>query len=120
MTAGRTGLALRRDGTAPADLYLDTAGNLVMVHDAEAVGQHARQRALTWSGEWFLDEDVGVAWLDTVLGMAYNAGAAEALVKECILDTDGVTGITSFSVSFDRATRGVSIVDADVSTEYDT
>ena len=119
MTIQRKGLSLRRDGDQPADLYLDDAGNLAMVFDAEAIGEHARQRLMTHEGEWFLDKDVGVPWISDILGGQYDPVLAESVVKAEILDTDGVTEITSFSVRFDREQRNLSASNIEVSTEYD-
>jgi hypothetical protein len=119
MTISRVGLALRRDGSAPADLFLDDAGNLALVHDAEAVGQHARQRLMTYEGEWFLDRTAGVPWVRDILGHQYDPVLAEAVLKAEILDTDGVTEINSFSVRFDMEVRGLSAYNIEVLTEYD-
>ena len=115
----RTGLALRREGTDPADVYLDAQGHLVMVHDAEAIGQHARQRLMTFEGEWFLDREAGVPWVRNILGGQYDPVLAEAVIKVEILDTDGVVDINSFSVRFDRSVRGLSAFNIEVLTEYD-
>lgn len=115
----RVGVSLRRDGSAPADLYLDATGNLAMVYDTQAIGQHARQRLMTYEGEWFLDKDVGVPWLRDIMGRQYDPVLAESVVKTCILETDGVTEITSFSVRFSRETRGVTAYDIDVLTIFD-
>lgn len=119
MTIERTGLSLKREGNAPADLHLDSKGNLVMVHDAEAVGQHARQRLMTFEGEWFLDRTAGVPWIRDILGGQYDPVLAESVIKAEILDTDGVVEINSFSVRFDRSVRGLSAFDIEVLTEYD-
>lgn len=115
----RIGLSLKREGSAPADLHLDASGNLVMVSNAEAVGQHARQRLMTFEGEWFLDKTAGLPWVRDILGHQYDAVLAESVLKSEILDTDGVTEITSFSVRFDRQSRGLSAFDIEVATEYD-
>lgn len=115
----RIGLALQRDGDAPADLFLDETGNLAVVTDAEAVGQHVRQRLMTFEGEWFLDAKAGVQWLSEILGFNYDPTLAEALTKAEILNTDGVTGIDSFSVSFDRETRNLKSYNITVNTVYD-
>lgn len=100
------------------DLYFAN-DSLVMVTDALAVGQHARQRLSTFEGEWFLDTTVGVPWLKQILGKRYDPALAEAVTKACILGTDGVTEITSFSVSFGRGTRGLFIRSVEVMTDYD-
>jgi hypothetical protein len=103
----------------PHDLYLDETGNLAMVYGAEAVGQHARQRARTHQGEWFLDTGAGVPWLEQVLGKQADLTLAEALIKAAVLDTDGVESIDGISIRFDRATRGVLIDTLDITTEYE-
>lgn len=102
-----------------SDIYLDGDGNLAMVQDAEAIGQHARLRLHTYEGEWYLDTACGVPWLSDVLGQNYDPALAESVVKAELLNTDGVTGIDGFSVSFDRASRGVSIRSITVNTIYD-
>lgn len=112
----RIGLALDQ---ASNDLFLSADGNLAMVTTAEAVGQHARQRLQTYRGEWFLDTTAGVPWLNDILGSSYDPALAESVVKAEILDTDGVAEITSFSIRFDRSTRGLVIHSIDVLTDYD-
>jgi hypothetical protein len=119
VTVTRFGLALRRDGTAPADLYLDDSGSLAVVRDTEAVGQHVRQRLMTYLGEWFLDREAGVPWVRDIVGHGYDPVLAESVLKAEILDTDGVIDINSFSVRFDSSTRGLSAFDIDVLTDYD-
>jgi hypothetical protein len=117
MTDIRFGLAI---DPVTDDLFLRSDGNLATVNDAEAVGQHVRQRLTTFAGEWFLDTTAGVPWLTDILGKAYDPALAESVVKAEILNTDGVTEITSFSVSFDKATRGLIIKSVDVGTIFDT
>lgn len=116
MTLARVGLAV---DPASNDVYLALDGNLATVHDAHAVGQHVRQRLMTHRGEWFLDTEAGVPWLDQLLGRAYDSALAEAVVKAEILDTDGVEEITSFSVRFFREPRNLDIHSVEVLTEYD-
>lgn len=115
-TFTRVGLAI--DQTTN-DLYLDATGNLALSTDARAVGEHGRARLQTYSGEWMLDRTAGVPWLDQILGQAYDPALAESVVKAELLDTDGITEITSFSVSFDKATRGLLIRDVEVLTMFD-
>lgn len=119
MTLKRVGLALKRIGTDPADVYLDASGNLVMVNDAHAVGQHIRQRLMTYEGEWFLDKEAGVPWFRGLLGGGYDPALAEAVIKAEVLDTDGVIEINSFSVRFNREVRELSAFNISVMTDYD-
>lgn len=101
------------------DLFLRADGSLAVVRDALAIGQHVRQRLKTFEGEWFLDTTAGVPWLDQIFGRAYDPALAESVVKAEILDTRGVTEITSFSVSFADTTRGLIIRDVGVLTTFD-
>lgn len=111
----RIGLAISH---AANDLIVDEDG-LVLVYEAQAVGQHVRQRLMTFQGEWFLDKNVGVPWLVRILGNKFDPDLAESVVKAEILKTDGVREITSFSVSFAKATRGLIIKEVEVITDYD-
>ena len=110
----RMGLAIDQ---ATCDLVV--TDTLHLVYDAEAVGQHVRQRLMTFLGEWFLDKRVGVPWLHRILGNKFDPDLAESVVKAEILKTDGVTQITSFSVSFNKTTRGLIIKEIEVLTDYD-
>ena len=112
----RKGLAIDQE---TQDVYLDADGNLAMVTNELAVGQHVRQRLNTFAGEWFLDISAGMEWLSRILGKGYDPAIAEALVKAEILDTEAVTEITSFSVTFDRGPRALNIRSVEVMTEYD-
>ena len=120
MPLSRIGLALAPPNTnAPHDLYLEANGNLAMVRDAEAVGQHVRQRLMTFEGEWFLDTTAGVMWLQEIMGQPENLPLAEGVIKAEILDTDGVTAITDFSIRYFRGNRQLDVPRATVSTEYE-
>lgn len=103
----------------PQDLHLDEDGNLAFAFGADAVGQHARQRTKFHQGEWFLDTEAGVPWLNDVLGKQPDTTLAEALLKAELLDTDGVTAIDALSVRFDRQLRSIQFDRVDVSTIYD-
>lgn len=102
------------------DLFLRPDGQLAVVRDAEAIGQHVRQRLKFFEGEWFLDTTAGVPWLDEILGKAYDPALAEAVTKKEILDTDGVVEITAFSVRYNRVNRGMDIHSVELLTDYDS
>ncbi len=119
MTLQRKGLALQSENGTPPDIYFDDSGNLAIVTNSQAVSQHINQRLKTFEGEWFLDKSAGVTWLSDVLGDKYDPVIAETLTKTEILETDGVTDIESFSVRFDRSSRGLKSYDISVNTEYE-
>lgn len=92
------------------DLHLDAAGNLVMVQDAYAIGQHIRQRLMFWKGEWFLDLDAGVDWKNEVFARRpEQKDFADAVIKREIATTPGVVSIDEYVSRYDRATRGLIV-----------
>lgn len=117
MTTDRIGLAIHPDTN---DLFLRGDGQLAIVRQAEAVGQHVRQRLKTFKGEWFLDTEAGMTWLDEVFAHRYDPALAESLVKAEILDTDGIQEILTFNVSFQQDKRNLVISEVEVLTMYDS
>jgi len=113
-----THFALAIDQTTN-DLFLDASGNLAVVQGAQAVGQHCRQRLKTFAGEWFLDTSAGVPWIDEIFQKKYDPIMAEAIIKEQIFDTSGVTGIEDFNVSLDSVTRNLLVKRIKVQTIYE-
>jgi hypothetical protein len=113
------GLGLKANAVGIHDVYLDNTGNLVLARKAEAVGQHVRERLMTYAHEWFLNTDIGVPWLDEIMAQQFNPGLAEAVLKGEVLDTDGVTEIVTFSVNFNKIRRDLMYRDIQVRTEYE-
>jgi hypothetical protein len=101
------------------DLCLTADGNLYMPTAAEAVALHVRWRLMTFEGEWFLDINAGVSWLSEIMGHRFNPALAEALIKNEVLDTDGVTGINEFSLGYNRDRRDLMIRGMEVASEYE-
>jgi len=102
------------------DLRLDETGSPVLVFDAEAIGEHIRQRLMLWRAEWFLNLDAGVEWTRYVLGRPRSEmPLAESIIKAEIAATPGVTEILEFSAVYDRASRGLRIERCQVATVFD-
>jgi len=104
------------------DIHVDGTGSRVFVYDAEAVGQHVRQRLKFWANEaaWFNGETDGVAWTTYVLGRPPQEQAiAESMIKREVLATPEVTAITEFEARYDRKSRGLIIDRLVVTTVYD-
>lgn len=102
------------------DLALDATGSPVLVYDAEAIGQHIRQRLKLWAGEWFLNTAAGVEWTRYVLGRPPSEmPIAESIIKAEIAATPGVSEILEFSAVYDRASRGLRIERCQIATVFD-
>ncbi len=102
------------------DVEFTADGNLRLVYDAEAVGQHARQRITFFLGEWFLDRSIGVDWFGRAFGRQGEkiAAVADGMLKREILDTPGVTEIVEYDSAFDKASRGHKVNVCEVETEF--
>jgi hypothetical protein len=65
--------------------------------DAEACVQNIVTRLRTYKGEWFLDTSFGIGWTTDILVKPSNLPLSESILKTCILQTDGVDELRSFS-----------------------
>lgn len=102
------------------DLRVDDTGSPVLVQDAEAIGEHIRQRLKFWRGEWFLNTDAGVEWTRYILGRPPSElPISESIIKAEIAATPGVSEILEFSAVYDRASRGLRIDRCQVATVFD-
>jgi hypothetical protein len=88
-----------------------------MAAEAEACAQNVKTRLLLLQQEWFLDTDAGVPWLQDIMVKPANLALAESIIKRTILETEDVSELRSFTVSFDRNTRRLTIA-ATVATIY--
>ena len=102
------------------DLRLDDTGSPMIVYDAEAIGEHIRQRLKSWHGEWFLDIEAGVEWTRYILGRPPGElPLAESIIKAEIAATPGVAEILEFSAVYDRASRGLRVERCQIATVFD-
>lgn len=101
-------LLLDEDG----DLDLSAGrGQLATGLDAAVLGARARMELIR--GEWFLNLDAGVPYLErpgvsaaeALLGSRFNAVRVRSAMRKAILSTPGIVEITLLEVSFDAVTR---------------
>lgn len=85
---------------------------------AESVAQRVHTRLLALRGEWFLDTGHGVPYLQEIMVKPSNLQLAESLIKQTILDTDGINELRTFSLDFDATTRQLAI-SVSVATDFD-
>jgi hypothetical protein len=102
---------------------LDAAGDYTLgsgqdwlVNSPETVAQAARTRLALNLGEWFVDTTDGMPWTTEVLGK-HTALTRDAVIKERILGTPGVTSLDDYTSTFDGNTRRL-IVAATINTAY--
>ncbi|KWE70566.1 hypothetical protein WL77_12250 [Burkholderia ubonensis] len=89
-----------------------------LANTPETVAQAVLTRLRLLRGEWFLDTTAGMPWATDVLGK-YTSGTYDAAIRQCILGTQGVTEIASYSSSVEPETRKLSVT-ATINTIYGT
>jgi hypothetical protein len=114
---------------------LDQDGDMQFGHGAgdfwhnvpDGVGQSVKTRLLLFAGEWFLDTTAGTPWggfplndlvvkQGRILGM-HTQMLSDAVLRERILQTNGVTAILTYGSFLDPSTRAYS-VNATIDTIY--
>lgn len=98
------------------DILLDENGDIVLdeqglhwVSGLQAVVQAARIRMLYFLGEWFLNLDVGIPYLDDTFFENYNEAATRAALTAAILDVPGVISVNTLELDVNGAARTLTI-----------
>lgn len=97
------------------------------IDDAEGVGQLVKTSLLLWLGEWYLNMDIGVPYLQGIIGK-HSQAQADATLRLQILDVtvindqgdtvQAVISIDNFSSEIDPMTRKYSSLTATLNTIY--
>ncbi|VFR81287.1 FIG00696879: hypothetical protein [plant metagenome] len=91
------------------DLEFDAAGDMILRDGADRVAQQVKVTLLTFLGEWFLDVDFGVPYLEKVHIKAPQRAELEAIFRARIADVPGVLRVASLNIEIDRQQRLCSI-----------
>jgi len=102
---------------AAGDIYLGSRSGVAIVTGADEVAQGIRTKLRLFLGEWFLDTTKGVPYFEEIFSGVYDHARIESVLRAQIRSQSGVTEITSFSTSFDRAGRALT-VNFEVDTIY--
>ncbi len=93
---------------------LDENGDIVtsgtqFTSGALEVAQTVQTRLRLYLGENFRNIQDGTPWWESILGKEGTLSSKEAIIKNRIIRTDGVTKILSFETDFDISTRAYSV-----------
>lgn len=102
---------------APRDLLLGDDNDIVVTTDAQlsrgltGVAQACRVAVQLFAEEWFLDLDVGIPYLQTILGQRRDVGQllAKKAFREELLQVFGVISVVSLDTSFDSKSRTLTV-----------
>lgn len=80
-----------------------------LIQGSAATIQAVATRLRLLRGEWFLNINDGVPWYQRVFVKPANTRDVEKAIRDTITQTEGVAAITSFNLTFNSATRRVSV-----------
>jgi len=86
----------------PFDLELNTKG-------LEAVGQRITISLNTFKGEYFLNTEFGVPWLQTVFRKGVSKKLIDTQLRSVITNVEGVLQLIEYESTIDPALRNMSI-----------
>ena len=90
------------------DLVL-TAGRLSWVEDDELIRQNLLKRLRTYSGEWFLNINIGVPYFQAIFVKGVDPEITEDFLIEEILSVIGVKEMVQFSMEFSAGSRELTV-----------
>lgn len=86
------------------------SGGALQTVDGDAhLSQFLKIRLLTFLGEWFLDQRIGVPYFRDVLVKNPNPTVLRGVFRDVVANTPGVVRILAFSVSLESTTRQLSV-----------
>lgn len=109
----------------PHDLAMDMTtgdlalrdGDVLLIDNVERVAQQILITLRFWLGEWFLDVQDGIPYLDYVLVKSPNLLHIRQVFTEAIEKIEGVQRVEEMKFAFDVKNRSLR-VDYEVSTNY--
>jgi hypothetical protein len=84
-------------------------GDLQLVRGVDLIRQRLKQRILTISGEWFLDENIGLPWFQEFSQKGIDDERVKAAILRVIAETQGVAEVVEFDMSPDRRARKLMV-----------
>lgn len=84
-------------------------GDLVITEGSDATRQRLLQALRFFRGEWFLDLSRGVPYYQNILVKNPNPLIIESVLKQTILDVQGVLELTQFDLNYDNSTRKLAL-----------
>lgn len=95
--------------------YVAGRNGQFLVNSPQCVAQAVMTRLKLWAGEWFLDSSEGVPYWTDILGYG-TQNTRDFAIKDCILNTPGVTGILDYSSGVDAQRK--MTVSVTIQTQY--
>src|ERR1700749_2893649 len=92
-------LAIDSENPIVGDLYLENGTARLTNSLLEDVAQELYIRFRFFQGEWFLDQTLGLPYLQSILGKKTPLGILSQIFKRVITTCPGVASLTSFQLT---------------------
>lgn len=83
--------------------------NIVLGTGVDTLVDRLRMNLSTFQGEWFLDANLGIPYIQQVFKKPVNVGALYTIFSSAIRSTEGVKSLTKLEFDTDKSERKLSI-----------
>jgi len=84
-------------------------GDILLIDNAERVGQQIKIKLRSFLGEWFLDTTYGVPYWEDILIKNPSLDHIRNILRQQILSVTDVKSVTSLTLSLDKKTRSLTV-----------
>lgn len=92
------------------DIDFDNAEQATVTQEQrQDVAQRLQIKLRTFLGEWFLNTEVGVPYLQQIFGKGRKKSTVDIIFQTLILEEEDVLEIVDFNSTLDAATRAYSL-----------
>lgn len=91
------------------DMQFGQSLNNFLSDHPRVVSQLLYSRLRLWTGEWFFDTSDGIPWATNVLG-EHTSNTYDAVIRERILDTQGVSHIENYQSQLNNRKLNVNAI----------
>ena len=98
----------------PQDIQITPQKQIEIARGAEDIRQRVIERLRHWQGEWFMDRNSGVPYMEGVFSRPVSLVVVASVLRHAIRQVRGVSGVTLLSLSLDPENRKL-VWSADVS-----
>jgi hypothetical protein len=87
------------------------------INNPAAVAQACLTNLLLFSGEWYLNNNLGVPYFEGILGV-HGQAQADATFMAAITAVQGVVSLVNYESTLDPVTRAYSVASGTINTIY--
>lgn len=83
--------------------------DLGVVTGVDAIIQNVRQRLQFFFGEFFLNQSIGIPWIQLIFTKNVSRELVDSILKAEIIKTPGIERLRQFSMDVDAVTRKLNV-----------